>query len=92
MREKASALNDIILAAIRDQPGQSVTKTIDTVLANIPQGIPTVSRATITRRILELGARGYLYLREETIVHPREAKKEKKVGNGDPASLEEGSL
>jgi hypothetical protein len=33
-------------------------------------------------------------LRDEIVVHPREAKKEreKKMGNGDPASLEEGSL
>jgi hypothetical protein len=92
MKQKQSALNDIILASIRDRPGQTIAKTIDTVLelASALQRKP--SRDTIKRRIHELGARGHLYLRDEIIVHPRETKLKEKVGNEDPTSMEEGSL
>jgi hypothetical protein len=86
MREKQSALNDIILASIHDNPGQTIAKTIDTVLGLVPAGIKAPSRDTIRRRISELGARGHLYLRDEIVVRPREAKQktEKKMGNDCP--------
>ncbi len=83
MNGKQSALDDIILASIRAQPGQTITKTIDTVLGLVPSGVKAPSRDTIKRRIHELGARGKLYLREETLVHPRE-QKQKKMGNDCP--------
>lgn len=95
MREKQSALNEIILASIRDTPGQTIAKTIDTVLELAPSGIKPPSRDTIRRRIHELGARGHLYLRDEIVVHPRETNskpKEKKGNEGDPAPEGEGSL
>jgi hypothetical protein len=93
MKQKQSALNDIILASIRDRPGQTIAKTIDTVLELVPVLQHRPSRDTIKRRIHELGARGHLYLRDEIIVHPRrETKPKEKAGNEDPTSMEEGSL
>ena len=90
MKEKQSALNDIILASIHDYPGLSMAKTIDTVFEFIPDEMLRPSRDTIKRRIHELGARGYLHLRDEVTVHLRETRKTKpKEGNGDPAPLME---
>jgi hypothetical protein len=94
MREKQSALNDIILASIHDNQGQTLAKTIDTVFGNIPTEMKPPSRETIRRRIHELGARGYLILRDEIVVCPREKNKPKRTrsqrGNEDPSD-EEGS-
>jgi hypothetical protein len=92
MKEKQSALNDIILASIHDYPGLSMAKTIDTVFEFIPSDMLSPSRDTIKRRIHELGARGHLYLRDEITVHLHETRETKpKEGNGDPASAEEES-
>jgi len=95
MKEKASALNDIILASIHDYPGLSMAKTIDTVLELFPGGLLKPSRDTIKRRIHELGARGHLYLRDEITVHLRETRetkpKQEEEGNGDSNPAEEES-
>ena len=70
--KKNEELNQTILAAARENPGCSIAKLIDAVLAQIPVGSKPPSRDTIRRRIATLEARGYLRLKKQTVVLPTE--------------------